>query len=937
MWSQRYSLGRFVAMTLLVAGAFPSGVRAQSHWQVKSSNTTSSLNAVTFGNGLFVAVGDHGAIVTSPNGNVWTPRASGTTDQLPAIAFGNGRFVATRANRDIPGLTSADGINWTPVTVTDSNGAPADTGAFEMIVFGDGRFMAAGSMTSPSTDLMASTDGLSFRIIIPAHYPDPFPLNISLTTLGYFRGKFYGSGSSEYYYASSDGVSWKQTGWYGEKIFATDGVSKVVLAEGAYPRFSIDAAHTFQRGESLMDWYLPPSNFTPLLRAACYGAGVFVAVDRKGGAWTSARGEFWAPKGYSATAGEEFRSVVFDGVSRFVAVGTAPTSGTALIAAADADPPLPPPPAYSIVSLKALSNGSLEEVWGISNSGSVAGTVLRPSRLAMAATFRDGIVTSYPVTTYASRATAINDSGVTALEVTFPYLTWAYAFPEGSQLMAGPHLYATAAGINANGSIVGGYQSYPMSDRMGIYRHDTATQQTVDLGNFGYPFITANGINDLGEIAGTVSSHGGLGIGERAYRLSANGEMIIIPNLGGLYAYCTALNVSGNVVGFSNMPHFPDTLFETHAFLFKNGSLLDIDTFNSRGSMANAMNSNDEVVGSYTTVEAEHEGFAQHAFLYRNGAMYDLNTLFDGSGDGWMVSSATGINDAGWIVGQGWLHGSSAEPFLAIPASGSPAGVQTRFVNVSTRLSNGTGDDVLIGGFIIRGGAKRVIIRGLGPSLAYLGFPSDFLSDPVLELLDGNGQRIALNDNFTDLSATEQNDIGLYLLTPIGGSLILDSVIMATLAEGNYTAVVRGKNGATGNCLVEVYNVDKDYTHGLVNISTRGPVGTGDNVMIAGFIIRGDREKRIIVRGIGPSLAASGVPNVLSDPTVEILDQDGSIIQNDDWRSQQEAEIVATGLAPGDDRESAAILSLWPGSYTAVLRGKNNTSGNALVEVYELN
>ena len=106
--------------------------------------------------------------------------------------------------------------------------------------------------------------------------------------------------------------------------------------------------------------------------------------------------------------------------------------------------------------------------------------------------------------------------------------------------------------------------------------------------------------------------------------------------------------------------------------------------------------------------------------------------------------------------------------------------------------------------------------------------------------------------------------------------------------------------------------------------------------MIAGFIIRGDREKRVLVRGIGPSLAAFGVPNVLSDTTVEIFDQDGSIMENDDWRSQQEAEIIATGIAPGDDRESAVILSLWPGSYTAIVRGKNNTSGNALVEVYEL-
>jgi probable HAF family extracellular repeat protein len=627
--------------------------------------------------------------------------------------------------------------------------------------------------------------------------------------------------------------------------------------------------------------------------------------------------------------------VVFDGVNRFVAVGTAPTSGSALIATADADPPLQPPPAYSVISLKGLSNGRLNEVWGISNSGIIAGSVSQSPGLPIAATFRDGVVTTYPVGTYSSRASAVNDSGVTAVEEMFPLdLTWAFAFPEGLQLLAEPHLYSTAAGVNASGSIVGSYQSYPMTDRMGIYRYDTATHQTVDLGNFGHPFITANAINDLGEIAGTWSADG---IEEHPYRLSSNGEMTVIPNLGGLDAYCVALNNSGNVAGYSNMPYYPAFLFDTHAFLFKNGLLSDIDTFNTKGSVANAMNSNDDVVGYYTTVEAvQNQGIAQHAFLYHGGAMYDLNTLFDGTGDGWVVGNATGINDAGWIVGQGWLHGGRSEPFLAIPTSGAPAGLQTRFVNVSTRLRSGTGDDVLIGGFIIRGGAKRIVVRGLGPALGSLGYPLDVLSDPVLELFDGSGQRIAFNDNITDLPYSEQNEIGNYGLTPFGGYPTLDSVVIATLGEGNYTAVVRGKNGATGNCLVEVYNVDTDYTHGLVNISTRGPVGTGENVMIAGFIIRGDREKRVIVRGIGPSLAASGVPNTLSDTTIEVFDQDGSIMENDDWRSQQEAEIIATGLAPGDDRESAVILSLWPGNYTAIVRGKNNSAGNALVEVYEL-
>jgi hypothetical protein len=331
-----------------------------------------------------------------------------------------------------------------------------------------------------------------------------------------------------------------------------------------------------------------------------------------------------------------------------------------------------------------------------------------------------------------------------------------------------------------------------------------------------------------------------------------------------------------------------------------------------------------------------------NAFLYHNGAMYDLNWLLDGSGDGWLLHDANGINDDGWIVGQGWRHGDYLEPFLAIPNGGKPAGVQTRFVNVSTRLRTGIGDDVLIGGFIIRGGPKRVILRALGPGLMSYTDPSadlpNLLADPTLELFNNSGQRIAFNDNFSDLPVfPDQNEIETYELMPrYGGQVTRDSVIAVTLGEGNYTAVVRGKDGSSGNCLVEVYNIDTDYTPGLVNISSRGPVGTGDDVMIAGFIIRGDRERRVLIRGIGPSLASSGVANPLMDPTLAIHDQNGQIAENDNWRSDQETEIIASGLAPKDDREASVILSLWPGNYTAIVRGKGNTKGNALVEVYQL-
>lgn len=933
--ARRLRLKCFMALALVCLSAVST--QAQSHWQVQASSTNSSLNGVAFGNGLFVAVGDSGVILTSPNGQVWTQRLSGTTDRLPAVAFGNGRFVATCANRDRPALTSPNGINWTPVTITTSNGAPTNTGAFEVIAFGGGRFMAAGSTNSTATELMKSEDGISFQTVIPARYPAPFSLDAGLKSLIYFRERFYGRDEISGYYASSDGVSWKRPGWSGGNVATTDGMNKVAIVGSSLPQFSIDAAHTFLRGELPVDRYLPKSSFYPVYRAGCYGAGKFVVVDNKGGVWTSIRGEFWVPRGYFATAGEEFRSVAFDGVDRFVAVGTAPASGSALIATADADPPLQPPPAYTVRSLKTLSNGMLGEAWGISNSGIIAGSVLTSNRVPTAAIFRDGVVSTYPHSSgYPSQAKAVNDNGIGAAEILLqqgsPW-TWSMILPGMTQLFPSSGLYITARGINANGSVVGRYVSYPgaPSPREGIYRYDATTGQVTDLGNLGLSYLSATAINDSGDIAGTG--------GNRPYKLSAAGGLTRLPTLGGIYADAVAINNSGTVAGYSNMPYSPDTVFEVHAFLFKAGLISDIDTFNSSSSFAYAMNANDVVVGYFAPPVAEpFHGFAEHAFVHINGAMHDLNTLLDSTGDGWVLRRATAINDSGSIVGEGGLHGGLSEPFLAIPTSGTPAGVQTRFVNVSTRLRTGTGDDVLIGGFMVRGGPKRVVVRALGPALQYLGINlPDILNDPTLELFDGSGQRIAFNADFTDLPYAERNEIGgRGLAPPHGGVICRDSALIVNLGEGSYTAVVRGTNETTGNCLVEVYNVDTNYTPGLVNISTRGPVGVGDHVMIAGFMIRGDRERRVLVKGIGPSLAAIGVPNTLSDTTIEVFDQEGRIAENDDWRSQQAAEIISTGLAPGDDRESAVILSLWPGNYTAIVRGKGNASGNALVELYEL-
>ena len=253
--------------------------------------------------------------------------------------------------------------------------------------------------------------------------------------------------------------------------------------------------------------------------------------------------------------------------------------------------------------------------------------------------------------------------------------------------------------------------------------------------------------------------------------------------------------------------------------------------------------------------------------------------------------------------------------------------------NISTRAFVQTGDNVMIGGLIITGsGQKRVIVRAIGPSLVNQGITNP-LQNPTLELHDHTGAVIASNDNWMD--APNQQEIIDSGLAP---SSNLESAILTSLSPANYTAIVRGINNGTGIGLVEAYDLDQTAGSKLGNISTRALVQTGDNVMIGGFIITGTGQKSVIVRAIGPSLTQQGITNPLLDPTLELHNGNGAVIAFDDnWRDSQEAEIQATGLAPGDDRESAIVRTLAPGNYTAIVRGKNDTIGVALVEVYGLN
>lgn len=262
---------------------------------------------------------------------------------------------------------------------------------------------------------------------------------------------------------------------------------------------------------------------------------------------------------------------------------------------------------------------------------------------------------------------------------------------------------------------------------------------------------------------------------------------------------------------------------------------------------------------------------------------------------------------------------------------GQPASVNAppavRLANISSRLAVGTADDVLIGGFIVTGTQpKKIIVRALGPLLPV----SENMADPTLQLHDSTGAMIASNDNWRD---TQEAGLKATTIPPTND---YDSAIVKTLSPGAYTAVLAGKGVTKGVALVEIYDLDLTADSKLANISTRGRVAQGDNVLIGGTIVLGTGSTTVLFRALGPSLP--GVANALQDTTLELYNGQGNIVaSNDNWQDSQAAAIQGTTIPPSDPREAAILRQLTPGAYTAIVRGKNNTTGVGLIEAYQIN
>ena len=280
-----------------------------------------------------------------------------------------------------------------------------------------------------------------------------------------------------------------------------------------------------------------------------------------------------------------------------------------------------------------------------------------------------------------------------------------------------------------------------------------------------------------------------------------------------------------------------------------------------------------------------------------------------------------------FVVGNGPL------PTATPPPTSTPAPA-IRLANIAGRSLVQQNDNIGIGGFIVRGsGSKRVMIRGIGSSLKSGDAPlPGRLADPIVDLRGESGAVLQQNDNWRQSS--QQQEIQDTGIAPSDDN---EAAIVMTLAPGTYTAVLQGANGSQGIGVVEIYDLEPTAGPELANLAARAFVSTGDNILVGGVILNGVTPKRVLLRGIGPSLSGS-LPNALANPTMQLFNGNGdSLATNDNWKDAPNAgEITATGIAPTNDAESAILLPLGPGLYTAVVNGVDNGTGNGVVEIYRL-
>lgn len=498
---------------------------------------------------------------------------------------------------------------------------------------------------------------------------------------------------------------------------------------------------------------------------------------------------------------------------------------------------------------------------------------------------------------------------------------------------------SSANGVSANGSVVVGYAVGKDPDPNFKFEVYQAFRWTQSTGMVGLGWINTQ--NKFSQAFG-VSADGSTIVGSdsgQAFRWTqAEGMVALGIGQGAFAARATGISADGStIVGF-NIYNAQNDNNRTFRWTASEG-MTDLGVLpGDQYSEPRAVSGDGSVIVGVSGIKF----VSARAFIWdKTNGIRDLQAVLVEDNPNlanWKLTTADAISaDGKTITGSGTNPNGDREGYTAV-LEVRPA----QLLNIATRMLVLTGDKALIGGFIITGTEpKKVMIRGIGPSLS--AFFSGALTDPALTLFEGN-TKIATNDNWKTRPDGSSQEAEIQATTiPPGNDL--ESAILITLNPGAYTAILADKNGGPGIGVVEVYDLGQQTNSKLANISTRGFVDTGDNVMIGGFIAGGGTPGATageVIRAIGPSLTGAGVAGALQDTTLELYNGSGTLLaSNDNWKlradgTSQEAEIQATTLPPSDDRESALAVTLAPGNYTAIVRGTGSATGIGVVEVYHL-
>ncbi len=871
-------------------GFFGAALRAQNWAYMNPLPSSAQLNQTVYGNGVYVAVGGSANIVSSSDGVTWTLRHLGAENQtLNAVAFGNGRFVAVGTG--YPGklgsaliMTSTDGITWTADETTATN----MQAQFYDVIHANGLWVIT---NAPSNRVLTSTDGLTWT---------GRPAGVGTTRMAHGNGRFVALSSDNRYTTSTDGVTWTTGFITGSAQSFDHGFEDIIFANNKFMVVGRDAGFTgavFSSDDGLAWSKIATIPGSSLIHVT-YLNGTYVTSGNTGGntpLHTSPDGITW----------------------------TARTTAM--------------PPRAS-----GTPNNTMTE--GIDGLDAVNGMLFATGAYGTVTTSPDGVTWTRRTTGNLHDVNGLIWDGNRFVGTGSGGMV--FTSPDGVQWTATPTNQANAwfgrvafaAGRYVTAGIGGLYHSTDLAtwtrvtqDQMYGVVHDNGKFVAAYYGGLGLGLRTsADGITwATVQVPGRDNGGtNGLAAGGGAY-VVATGGFGGTPKIFRSTDAATWSNVTP--AGLTNAPQY--LAYGNDRFVLVASNQVWVSTDGATWTKAPAMG--DQLM------YLQHTGSRFIARSHNGGYL----TSTDGNTWTRLANSyAPNISATAAVERDGRIYlAANGGTILRseVPTPANPG----RIVNMSIRTNAGTGDDTLIVGLAIGGtgtsGSKALLVRGVGPTLTKYGV-SNALGDPILTAYQGNTQT-AQNDDWA--GGFDFGSVGAF---PFEGTTPKDAALYnPALAMGTYSVQITGKAGASGISLAEIYDATPAASFTatsprLINVSARARVGTGDGVLIAGFVIGGASPVKVLVRAGGPSLIPYGVAGALENPKLELYNSSGAkVAENDDWAGSADIKtaadsVYAFGYASNTSKDAALLVTLEPGSYTAQASGVAGTTGVALVEVYEV-